>query len=228
LTPWLCLVAIALTSLAGCGGSKVASPPSIDATLFVPNYVEYLNGNLFHWDHLPVRIAFELPTNWHVLFPLNPNLHIDAANEWNQPGKQPLTVVVPSKSEFDVYVKFVPQAELGGNYQGLTEYTRDSTGRLLRATIKITLYTSEGKLLSPADVQATIAHEIGHAIGIGGHSPYPEDLMYSTLFLGKPQIATQRDLNTAMTAYPAYFTRTVPFETRSPTNVTEVETEIIY
>lgn len=213
----------------GCGGGTGVSPPPIDETLFLPNYVLDLNSKLYHWDHLPVRIAFDLPTNWYELYPGNPNLHTTAANEWNQPGKQALTVVVPITSQYDVRVEFVSENGLEGGRQGLTEYTRDTTGQMLSATIKVALYTAQGRKLSAQDLQATIAHEIGHGIGIGGHSPYAEDLMYPTLFIGNPQFATERDLNTAMTAYPSYFTtRAIVPESRAPIGPIGVERDIIY
>lgn len=213
----------------GCGGGTGVSPPLIDETLFVPNYVLDLNSKLYHWDHLPVRIAFDLPTNWYELYPENPTLRTTAANEWNQPGKQALTVVVPITSQYDVRVEFVSENGLEDGRQGLTEYTHDTTGRMLSATIKVALYTAQGRKLSAQDLQATIAHEIGHGIGIGGHSPYADDLMYPTLFIGKPQFATQRDLNTAMTAYPSYFTtRAIVPESRAPIGPIGVERDIIY
>lgn len=213
----------------GCGGGKAVSPPPIDETLFVPNYVLDLNAKLYHWDHLPVRIAFDLPPNWNELFPEDPTLYLKAANEWNQPGKQALTVVVPISSKFDVWVEFVSENGLEGGRQGVTEYTRDAAGRMLKATIKVALYTTQGRKLPAQDLQATIAHEIGHGIGIGGHSPYAEDLMYSALFIGNPQIASQRDLNTAMTAYPGYFaTRAVVPESRAPIGPIGIQRDIIY
>jgi len=226
----LLIVALVLPILfIGCGGGTGVSPPLIDETLFVPNYVLDLNSKLYHWDHLPVRIAFDLPTNWYELFPEDPTLHVRAANEWNQPGKQALTVVVPITSQHDVRVEFVSENGLEGGRQGLTEYTHDTTRQMLSATIKVALYTAQGRKLSAQDLQATIAHEIGHGIGIGGHSPYAEDLMYPTLFMGNPQFATQRDLNTAMTAYPSYFTtRAIVPESRAPIGPVGVERDIIY
>lgn len=213
----------------GCGGGTGASPPLIDETLFVPNYVLDLNSKLYHWDHLPVRIAFDLPPNWYELYPAEPTLYVKAANEWNQPEKQVLTAVVPISSQFDVRVEFVSENGLEGGRQGLTEYTHDTAGQMLSAAIKVALYTAQGRKLSAQDLQATIAHEIGHGIGIGGHSPYTEDLMYSTLFIGNPQFATQRDLNTAMTAYARYFTnRAILPESRAPMGPVGVERDIIY
>ena len=56
----------------------------------------------------------------------------------------------------------------------------DKRGRIFGAEISIGL--SDGLLFAqynnPVEVKHTILHEIGHALGILGHSPYPEDMMY--------------------------------------------------
>ena len=188
--------------LSGCGGGGSSSAPPINPGLFTPNYVTSLS-HLNHWDHLPVRIRFTFPANWDQIYPSNQDLYLHAANEWNQPGRQALTIVVTGGE--DVSVTFVPQNTLGGNTQGLTNADFDTTGRMHSATIRVALDTSGGGILSPADAQAVIAHEIGHAIGVFGHSPNSEDLLFDTIFFGRPNMTTVRDLNTAMTAYPSYF-----------------------
>lgn len=198
---------VILPYLVGCGGGS-STPPPINDQLFVPNYVSSLEG-LFHWNHLPMTVAVYLPTNWAQIYPSNQNLYIDAANEWNQPGMQPLVKVVPPGSPADATITFVKQSELGGNTLGRTECKVDSSNTLHSASIKIAIDLPSGGYASAADVQETIAHELGHALGIYGHSPYPEDLLYSTITLGKPQTVTIRDLNTIMTAYPSYFGRTL-------------------
>jgi predicted Zn-dependent protease len=42
-------------------------------------------------------------------------------------------------------------------------------------------------------------HEIGHALGLQGHSPYPEDIMYSSLYT--QQGLSNRDINTLFALY---------------------------
>jgi len=106
---------VILPYLVGCGGGS-STPPPINDQLFVPNYVSSLEG-LFHWNHLPMTVAVYLPTNWAQIYPSNQNLYIDAANEWNQPGMQPLVNVVPPGSPADATITFVKQSELGDKTQ---------------------------------------------------------------------------------------------------------------
>lgn len=211
--------------IAGCGGGGGQSSGniSVDPGLFTPNYVSALPG-LYHWDHLPVRVKFNLPGNWATLFPSNPDLQIDGANEWNQSGLQPLYVVVTSGT-VDVPVDFVDQSTLGGSIQGKTRFTYETTGRMLSASVQVALDDPSSNPLPAGDIQGIIAHELGHALGIGGHSPLSTDLMYGSYVYGYPKVTSVRDLNTAMTAYPSYFCRGIPLNRgMGPRPVPEIRT----
>ena len=111
---------VLLVSLAGCGsgGSRILRPPPVNDQLFVPNYVSSLTG-VCHWNHLPLRVGFTLPSNWQQLYPADQDLNVQAANEWNQSGLRAMVTVVTS-GQIDVAVNFVNQSDLGGNAQGLT------------------------------------------------------------------------------------------------------------
>ena len=46
--------------------------------------------------------------------------------------------------------------------------------------ILITARWGDGQVADLHDVYATVLHEMGHALGLGGHSPHPEDIMYKS------------------------------------------------
>ena len=227
ITRYLISALLILVILAGCGGRRSSPAGEIDTGLFTPNYIQALDTGLFHWNHVPVRIKFDLPTNWSDLYPSDTTLHVEGANEWNQPGLQALTMVV--KSGQDVTVSFVPQSHFGGKAQGVTTYTYNSGSReIIAAGIEVALDNPYVGTLSAADAQVIIAHEIGHAIGIGGHSPYSEDLLYYLHTFGSPRFPTPRDLNTIMTAYHAEFGRGIPSgQAFQPLTPGEIRTAVI-
>lgn len=63
-------------------------------------------------------------------------------------------------------------------------------GRVVAEPVIILVRTCEadGRPLSPERMKAAVAHEIGHALGIEGHSPNPNDLM--SVYYGRGLLST--------------------------------------
>jgi predicted Zn-dependent protease len=60
--------------------------------------------------------------------------------------------------------------------------------------------TQEG--FSSSRIKAVALHEIGHSLGLLGHSPVPEDIMYCAEGLAEaPQNLTERDKKTMKLLY---------------------------
>ncbi len=140
--------------------------------------------------------------------------------------------MVALAGQADVVCSFVnmPNPTWGTDAVGdtVSEYN-PATYLITPGSVSVTcaIHTSQGQLLSSAQMQTTIAHELGHALGINGHSPYPSDLMYA---VQQPGISTPqtRDLNTAMSAYLGYFSTAAPtqagqYRTASPSTPVRVE-----
>ena len=100
--------------------------------------------------------------------------------------------------------------------EGICNYTVGYTipkynGKILKR-MDITLYSNlpDGKFFSDKEIYGTILHEIGHALGIMGHSYSSEDLMYMTrsdtnnLYLpykSSFQYLSSKDINTIKLLY---------------------------
>jgi predicted Zn-dependent protease len=66
---------------------------------------------------------------------------------------------------------------------GLVEFIPARSGD--PTTIAILISVDRAQVGNQAEYDAVVAHEIGHALGIGGHSPVMTDVMY-----GDPRVAT--------------------------------------
>ena len=46
------------------------------------------------------------------------------------------------------------------------------------AQVVVFAKTAQGQPATPLEIYSTLLHEMGHALGLGGHSPNPDDVMY--------------------------------------------------
>jgi len=74
------------------------------------------------------------------------------------------------------------------------------TRRFAVENVLITAWYRDGTQVSAVDIHRTLRHEMGHALGIAGHSPNPEDVMYA-LAPSKSQKLTDRDRETLRKLY---------------------------
>jgi hypothetical protein len=103
----------------------------------------------------------------------------------------------------DIYATFV--GGLNRNMAGITynTYTKDNKKYLSRTKMAVSRVTPFGLPYSDEDLFSVCLHEIGHALGIGGHSKSKDDIMYpdtSGSLQGKGMISN-RDINTVLKIY---------------------------
>lgn len=189
--------------LAGCGGGgpQVGEQRVCSADAFLPNYVPQLN-HLLYWDRFPVSVYFVRDERYSDDYR---TLALQGFDLWVQAtGGVVRYVEVDSPKGAQITVSFDPKTK-----DGLTTYRYyPSSGRMVSAQISVG--TRDG---NPLAIRGVAAHEFGHAIGIGGHSPDASDLMYPQITPSTPIAVSQRDLNTVKTAYCSYFldrSRAVP------------------
>lgn len=73
---------------------------------------------------------------------------------------------------------------------------------IIRSDVTLALnYPENNQRIPMAELQAIATHEFGHAIGIKGHSPYANDIMYFSRNGHQPTTLSQRDINTMKLLY---------------------------
>jgi predicted Zn-dependent protease len=134
---------------------------------------------------------------------------------WNANMKQAVTAAMQSwqsathgkvsfaqtytESNADIIVRW--QKNFADNILGVSPF--QSVGdTIIRSDITMAVYYPNSGTPIPYGELVTIAtHEMGHAIGLKGHSPFPGDIMYFSSNHGNNQTLSQRDANTIAMLY---------------------------
>ena len=207
---------ITLTALTGCGGGGGNNGPdrptptptptptsqtrSCTVQTYTPNYAVNPDPDfkLLRWQVFPLRVFFIQDAENTVA---RRTLAIQGFDEWVKATNNGVTYKVVSKeSDANVTVKFSTYSN--GSTLGFTNlsfYTGSDTISFADVNIGITGDNRNDGI--------TATHEFGHALGIYGHSPNSDDLMY---FQGNDAgcgCITPADLNTVLTAYCGDFNK---------------------
>lgn len=166
-----------------------------DGDEFLPNYVYNLTA-LLHWPGIPVNIYFVQDQYY------TDSLRATALagfDEWTSSTNGGIYWVVTTNSnDAHIRVSFTPT--LSGNTLGITTFSY--SGDILLPVVDMKIRTAfNGAPLLDGDIQEIAAHEMGHAMGIYGHSDQPSDVMYPSQALGIVHYLTLRDTNTMKTGY---------------------------
>ena len=172
-----------LLGTTACGTSLRAQPEDTSDYL---RYVAFeAPGNehvLLRWPDrkMPLRVFLPMPPDG--LFE-DPQTMFDAAKEgvlaWTDaasPGL-PAFELVASAGEADFPIAWAgsqPSVAIAQCALNVSLLQR----RFDVAQIVVTGRFRDGTLASADLIRSVVTHEVGHALGLGGHSPNPEDLMY--------------------------------------------------
>lgn len=132
------------------------------------------------------------------------NLAVRAFSEWQQAmGSFVMFTYCANPDDAAIVLSFQNKINLpGAEKGGITQPTFDGTN-IVKSKIIISTTNSKGEKLPENVIYHVLLHEIGHSIGIMGHSPDPNDIMYTGTSVFLPHLSA-RDKNTARALYISY------------------------
>lgn len=178
------------------------------------NYIEQapFDRNLVRWDinTFPLKVRLEIP----ITTPDYYRIEIEKAFLQWMISTDFLKFEFVEKGKADIIVKFNPLPEnvcQDGICKYVVAYTEPKIKGKILKSMTITMYDRDanGNYFSDKELYNTILHEIGHALGIMGHSYSSDDLMYMsaepemnfTRYRRNFQFISKDDLNTVNLLY---------------------------
>lgn len=177
----------------------------------LPDYFDnIIRHGTFTWSAsaLPIKLFIEHPANAPGYSPSFPTIVTDAFQEWIEASDNKLSYkLVNDPLLASVIVQWTndPSMVSGGgskSERGSAHFDQ-MAGQIYKANIRIlTVPILEGAVLSDLAVKKTCLHEIGHILGLNGHSTNPHDVMFFTVDSATVRATlTNRDRATIMRLY---------------------------
>ncbi len=184
--------------------------------------VDYLNDAcpkmITRWatNRVPLRVYVENGGGISGYRPQFRQFMIDAFAAWVKASEGRLSFsVVNYPQQANIVCHWVDdqaKASMNGNEQGITRsqyfYHKNEPNVCMVQSADIfilTIYPRNQEELTDMAIKAVCLHELGHALGISGHSPFNGDMMYATLSpYDIPQHLTERDAATIKRLYQGY------------------------
>jgi tetratricopeptide (TPR) repeat protein len=168
------------------------------------NYLAYAipKGKIIHWDpaKMPLKVFISNGSQVPGWKPEMTQLVHQAMSAWQSAtGGRVRFATVSDPNQADIVLRW--QRNFAHNKIGENPF--ESLGNtIVRSDLTIATHLGEsGPPMPLKQVGATILHEFGHVLGIQGHSPYPEDMMYFSDHPAQSASLTSRDITTIKMLY---------------------------
>lgn len=183
------------------------------------NYIEQTpyDSSVLRWDtgSFPLKVSIDFPIEDKL-----PNYYraeiTKAFYQWQNSSQFLKFNFVNNTKDAQIVIKFLPLPKNNCNSRGckyVVAYTEPTIKNNLLKKMTITMYDKDayGNYFSDKELYNTILHEIGHALGIMGHSYSTDDLMFMsneenqdsmyTRFRSSFQYISSKDINTILLLY---------------------------
>ncbi len=182
-----CLALALLWALAGCGSAATGPSDYYDALEWT--------GPQWHWHRSPITVGVDterVPDGYRPEFR---DAVAQAAARWSAVGVVGLEMAPEGTPQVaaDIRIRFAGQGEMAAS-ERYGESFPDSDGQQL---VHVDTVLSVGV---PGPMYPLALHELGHGLGILGHSPNDADVMNATYSPSRTD-PTARDINTLRRIY---------------------------
>lgn len=207
LTGLLGLSALGEQSPAQNAGQPPAFPASVSAssTQAAPAAYFHLQKKIYRWNDQTRLVLVHISTPAHLTGwqPWNPQIIKDAFAEWQRVlQNRVMFVFMPDTTQADMVVNWWPVSTPAIERGAAGINMKSTWGKYIaKNDLFISLNDQTGQPHSTGMLYATALHEIGHSLGIQGHSDQPTDIMYFTV--NERSRLSQRDVNTMLKIYAA-------------------------
>ncbi len=180
------VLALAALVLLGCGTHLFAQPEATSdylayAAFESPDHL----GLLLHWPKhkMPLKVYLPPPpADWFTDSDAVLEATRRAITDWSDaaaPGV-PSFEFVGRAGDADIPILWAaaPPSNSFASVASCMWEIDFPTRRFGVQNVVVTARERDGTRVSAQDLHRTLLHEMGHALGIGGHSPNPEDIMY--------------------------------------------------
>ncbi len=156
--------------------------------------------------HMPLKVFIAIPDSDVEGYKSDYDTFLrQAFIDWEKSSNKRITFrFVDSLQDSDIDCRWTNDpSELGNGTENGNTQTLIRQGALTHAKIALRCRESQGSFpLTSNTVTTTCRHEVGHALGLAGHSVEPKDLMYFSTPISDPiKTITTRDRNTLLKVY---------------------------